>query len=193
MWIFGHLGIGSKLAQPLGRKLPYGWLLLGTLLPDLIDKPLYYGISWATGLKGESLGLISCTRTFGHTGIFLVLLLVAAWLRRSREWAALALGVATHLALDLAQDQWAISSGSAVPPSSAFLALTFPFSGGRFGIMPFGNLGEHLKSVNHPDLLFTEAAGLLILLWDDWKSRKLRSLRIPRLWKKPRSGRRKGA
>lgn len=191
MWVFGHLGIGSKLAQPLGRKLPYGWLLLGTLLPDLIDKPLYYGLSWASGLRADQLGLISCTRTFGHTGIFLLVLLVAAWIRRSKTTAAVGLGVATHLALDLFQDQIAILYGIAVPPSSALLALTFPFE--RFGIMPYSDVQEHLKSGRHPLLYLTEAAGLLILLWDDWKSRKIRSLRIPRFWKKPRSARRKGA
>lgn len=189
MWVFGHLGIGSKLASPLGRKLPYGWLLAGTLLPDLIDKPLYYGLSLVTGLKGEALGLVSCTRTFGHSGIFLVALLGLAFAKKSKPLAALGLGAATHLMLDLLQDHWAISQGIAVPPSSALLALLYPIYDARFGVMPFSNATEHLKNVGQPILLVTETVGLLILLWDDWKSRKLRSLRILRPWKKPKSAR----
>src|SRR4051812_43545813 len=100
MFVFGHLGIGSKLATPWAQGLPRRWLLVGTLLPDLIDKPLYYGLSFATGKSGTDLGLISGTRTFGHTALFLVLLALGSIIRRSRILAALALGTATHLLID---------------------------------------------------------------------------------------------
>jgi hypothetical protein len=33
-----HLGIGSLLGRAWPFNLPFRWLLLGTLLPDLMDK-----------------------------------------------------------------------------------------------------------------------------------------------------------
>src|ERR1700733_5728748 len=100
MIFFGHLGIGLKTAQPFRRDLPLKPLLLGTLLPDLIDKTLYYGLSFATGRRGAELRLISGTRTFGHTILFTLALGAIAARRRSKTLAALALGSATHLFLD---------------------------------------------------------------------------------------------
>ncbi|MBI5201898.1 MAG: metal-dependent hydrolase, partial [Elusimicrobia bacterium] len=41
MIFFGHLGLGDALAAPVRRGLPRRWVLLGTVLPDLLDKPLY--------------------------------------------------------------------------------------------------------------------------------------------------------
>jgi hypothetical protein len=47
MFFFGHLGVGATLVRPWKERLPFRWVLLGAVLPDLIDKPLYYGLSWA--------------------------------------------------------------------------------------------------------------------------------------------------
>jgi len=97
MFLLGHLGIGSWIAARRVRAEQLGWLLLGTLLPDLVDKPLYYALVFATGRRGAELGLVTGTRTFGHT----LLLLVALWLvLPRRSGAPLALGMLTHLALD---------------------------------------------------------------------------------------------
>src|SRR4051812_16556438 len=100
MFVFGHLGIGSKLATPWAMGLRRRWILLGTILPDLIDKPVYYGLSYARGLRGAALGLMSGTRTFGHTGALLLLMATFSILKKSRFLAALSLGMATHLLLD---------------------------------------------------------------------------------------------
>ena len=54
MFFFGHLGAGSRLASPFSKGLPRGLLLLGTLLPDLIDKPLFYGLLFLRGLEETS-------------------------------------------------------------------------------------------------------------------------------------------
>ena len=97
MFIFGHLGIGSKLVHPFSRGLSDKAVLLGTILPDLIDKPLYYGFSFFTRKQGAELGMISGTRTLGHTALFLVLLTSSAYIKKSRFLTALSLGVATHL------------------------------------------------------------------------------------------------
>ena len=77
MFVLGHLGIGSRLLFSLRTRLPAGWLYLGCLLPDLIDKPLFYV---PLLVMHQQLPLITGTRTFGHTGLFLLawLLLLAA-------------------------------------------------------------------------------------------------------------------
>src|SRR4051812_44623567 len=101
---FAHLGIGSTMAAPWSRDLPKRALLLGTLLPDLIDKTLYYSLYLATGQWGEKLGLIAGTRTFGHSGLFLIAVTALALFRGSRTAVALGLGILTHLLLDVAAD-----------------------------------------------------------------------------------------
>ncbi len=171
MWVFGHLGIGSKLVAPMARRLPYGWLLFGAILPDLIDKPLYYAMSIATGRTGAGIGLISCTRTIGHTALFALGLAALATWRKSRVLAALSLGVASHLALDGFQDYWAHRVQGVPGESSLVLAALFPFFEARFGIQPFPSFSEHLKSGGRPLLLLTEGIGIAILAWDYSKRR----------------------
>ncbi|MBC7691887.1 MAG: metal-dependent hydrolase [Methylotenera sp.] len=176
MFIFGHLGIGSKMVSPVTRGLPRRFVLIGAILPDLIDKPLYYALSLATVKSGSELGLISGTRTVGHTGIFLLLLTCAAIARRSRVLAALVLGVASHLILDGVSDHFANINGTAIGASSAAIALIFPLQGVRFAVLPFSNVGEHLGSLRQPWFYITEAAGALILFWDYWKSANKREI-----------------
>jgi hypothetical protein len=195
MWAFGHLGIGSKIAAPMSRKLPYGWLLLGTLLPDLIDKPLYYGMSLFTGDSGVDLGLISCTRTVGHTGIFALSIALLAFARRSKTMAAIALGVASHLLLDGLQDYWARKFLGVAGESSLAMAALFPFFTGsfdpRFAIMPGKSLGERLSSGALPFIAVSETLGLAILAWDYWKLKwcPKRVLRSGSLSRRPRADR----
>jgi len=123
MFAFGHVGLtwgGALLLARLSRRLPpwgrraraavsraetraerpsvaaidYRLVILGSILPDLIDKPLGVFI-----LREE----LSNGRIFAHSLLFVVLLLLAAlaW-RRSAGPALslLALGSAAHLALD---------------------------------------------------------------------------------------------
>jgi hypothetical protein len=103
MWIFGHLGIGYEIVRQQGfqRSWSRRTILVGTLLPDLIDKPLYLAGMLITGQKGSAIGLISGTRTFGHTALFLIILVSISSFSKTRLWGALSLGVATHLFLDL--------------------------------------------------------------------------------------------
>ena len=171
MWVFGHLGFGAKLASPLSRKLPFGWLLLGTLLPDLIDKPLYYALYFTTGRHGADLGLISCTRTFGHSSLLILALSLSAYFRRSRVLAAITLGMATHLMLDGFQDYWIYRVLQHEGESSLLLAALYPLYEGRFGVMPYGTMGEHLKAIGDPFLIVTEVLGLSVLGWEIWKKK----------------------
>ena len=167
MFIFGHLGIGNKLVSPWSEDLPKAWIFVGALLPDLIDKPLYYGLSFLSGRSGAELGLISGTRTFGHTAIFLLVLTGIGIFRRSRLLAALCLGVASHLLLDNLGDHF---MGLVDTEASTVVALLFPFLGYRFPVYPFTGTGDHLASVLHPYVLIGEIVGLLLLGWEYWKS-----------------------
>src|SRR3954470_19039355 len=98
MFVLGHVGIGPRLLFGLRQRLPAGWLALGCVLPDLIDKPLFYGLLWT---EGHADALIAGSRSIGHSGVFFLLLLAVALLARSRLLQALCAGVATHLALDI--------------------------------------------------------------------------------------------
>jgi hypothetical protein len=171
MFVLGHLGIGSKLAGPWAAQLPRRWLLAGTLVPDLVDKPLYYALALVTGKRGAELGLVSGTRTFGHTALFLIVLTVAAFARKSRPLAAVALGVATHLLLDNLGDHFIHSARPGTDESSTILALLFPFLGWKFPVIPFKSPGQHLGSLAHPYVWGGELAGAAILAWDTWKAR----------------------
>src|SRR5438105_13555967 len=82
----------------LRERLPPRWLVLGCLLPDLIDKQLFYELLWA---RGHPDALISGSRSVAHSGIFALALLALAFeLRRPAVWAVFA-GVASHLALHI--------------------------------------------------------------------------------------------
>ncbi len=163
MWLFGHLGIGSQIAKPLGRKLPWSAILLGTVLPDLIDKPLYYLHKFYVG----EAGLISCSRTFGHTALIVIFVSAVAWISRSRAVAGLTLGMATHLVLDGVQDAL---MGIPTRESSSFLAALYPFTG-HFAEMPFHNFGEHLESGSTPIVFIAEIVGAFLLV-REWRRRR---------------------
>src|SRR5437764_11751702 len=94
MFVLGHTGIGSRMLLGWRQRLPAAWLFLGCLLPDLIDKPLFYGFG--------PTALITGTRTFGHTGLFLLAWALLALILRQPWSTALAAGIATHFALDIA-------------------------------------------------------------------------------------------
>ncbi len=174
MLLFGHLGIGSKIISPFTRGLSRRIVLVGTLLPDLIDKPLYYGLSltgkYANELSAYAPKLISGTRTLGHTALFLLLLTVISIFKRSRLFAALALGVASHLLLDGWADQVGLPTSQKITYTSALL---WPFTGWHFPDAAYHDISEYLSNANHPLLFGGEFIGLCLLLWDEWKLRNI--------------------
>lgn len=112
MFALGHVGLtwgGAVLLVEVARRLPdrrdaswhrsridldYRFVILGSLLPDLIDKPL------GVYLFPETLG---SGRAFGHSLLFLALLIVGALVLRGnwrRALASTAFGCAAHLLLD---------------------------------------------------------------------------------------------
>jgi hypothetical protein len=171
MFVLGHIGIGRRLAarRYAGFSRRDKWLfVLGTVLPDLLDKPLYYIPSWLTGKEGAELGIIAGTHSFGHTLLFLVTLL-AIWrgLRAKHPGpsvavGALAMGVATHLALD--------TIGLTMDAPTAF----WPFLGLQFTPFRHHGLGQHLMTVFRPVTLAGELIGGALLAWDLWHHRRPR-------------------
>jgi hypothetical protein len=159
MFVFGHIGIGRLLVGSRGRGLPALPLLLGMLLPDLIDKPLYYA---------HISDIVSCTRTFGHTGLFVALVLILAYVRRSSILLALGLGMATHVALDCLLDLLASDRGSALT------ALTWPFVQTHFSIVHL-SVADHLRRILVAPVLVSEAIGLGLLAWEYGRSRDSRA------------------
>lgn len=140
-----------------------GWLLLGTLLPDLVDKPLYYLLAWSTGRWSHEIGLVSGTRTFGHTFLFFGILLVAGWGRRAM--ISLAVGVGTHLLFDRLFE--AFSGGV------DWAGFLFPFLGLDFADAPFKTGQEHFWKLLKPENLISEALGLFFLV-ELYRKRQLR-------------------
>jgi len=169
LFVLGHLGIGSRLLFSLRTRLPAGWLYLGCLLPDLIDKPLFYV---PLLVMHRQLPLITGTRTFGHTGLFLLAwLILALALRRPWIWAVFA-GLVTHFALDIAGEMVT----DADPESSIWLAFFFPTFGGRFPEAHFHSLFEHLTmSAQSAYVIAGELIGGALLLYTRWRRRDLRA------------------
>jgi len=168
VFVLGHVGIGVALAAP---RLPQDgrtvrWVVLGTLLPDLIDKPLYYALSFATGRTGADLGLVSSTRTFGHT-LLLCLLLYAVLPRKLG--LPLLLGMVTHLFLDEMGDVFRIfvpQEGPPRPGPGTAAAILFPLLGFHFPILPFSSAAEHIKGLVDPYTLTGEAIGAVSIFWN---------------------------
>ena len=160
MFALGHLGIGKAIATRPYRRFSAPEkraFFLGALLPDLIDKPLFYVPFWLRHGRGE---ILSGTHLFAHTALFLLVLVVAARLTRSLVVRALAIGVATHFVLDL------------VGLSMGLGTLLWPLYGWRFPAYTFSNLGQHLFTIFRPVTLAGEVLGAAILLWGWWKARR---------------------
>lgn len=173
MFIFGHLGFGLKIAQPVSEKrFSKAWILVGTLVPDLVDKPIYYGLSWLTGKSGAELGVFAGTRTLGHTGIFLITLIFMTYLlqgRRARIFLeSLCIGVSTHLLLDNLGDALQLFHVGS-DTSQNLRVVAWPLFGLQFPVYPFHGVKSHLSLLKEPYFLMTETFGGLILIWEGRK------------------------
>lgn len=145
MFLLGHLGFGLGFAwlfswRSTGR-IDYRLILLGAILPDLIDKPLAFVLNLDT-------------RLWAHTLLFLFGTLAASLVPR---WAALRLvgfGVATHLLLDEIWNEPAIA--------------WYPAFGWEFPTQPF-TVDGWLESLLHdPWIQAGEIFGLAILMAFAW-------------------------
>lgn len=98
-----HLAAGYVLGRRAGRPTP--WVVAGAALPDAVDKSL------------ATAGVVDLYHTVGHSAAALTLLLAVALFVRRGESTALAVGVASHLALDAGH---VVLNGR--PADAAFLA-----------------------------------------------------------------------
>ncbi|MFH0847813.1 MAG: metal-dependent hydrolase [Chloroflexota bacterium] len=165
MLVFGHAGLtvgAAMLARGVLNKiepkqasrftfwlksLDLRFLTLGSLLPDIIDKPL--GLI----LFARSIGY---GRIFCHSLLFLILITAGGlWLyhKRGRHWLfTLALGTASHLVLD---EMWAYP-----------VSLFWPLYGMNF---PREEPGSYLLILLHelltePKVYIPEMVGILVFV-----------------------------
>jgi len=168
LFVLGHLGIGSFLAARRVRAEQLAWLLFGAVLPDLVDKPLYYAFVLATGRRGAELGLVSGTRTFGHTLLFPAAVRIVV---PRRIGTPLFLGIATHLLLDHLGDVawWIFAALGTHAPPGPISAILFPLLGPHFPVSPYHSALEHMRSLENAYVIAGEAIGAALLVWQ-WRT-----------------------
>lgn len=143
MLIFAHLGLTLAAASLFRRMNPVMILIaFGSLLPDIIDKPLGYFI----------FGTASMGRIYAHTLLFLLVLMALSAIR----WNIVSLsgGVFAHLFLD---QMW-----------SSPAILLWPLLGGfpvHDNIGVIGYLESMLMELTHPSVLIPELMGLMFVVY----------------------------
>src|SRR4030043_846688 len=162
MLIFAHTGItlgaGSIIADTVNRRpswfaslshyLDIRWLLGGSLLPDIIDKPVGQYLFRNTFSNG---------RIFSHTLLFLIVITAVGFYLYKRHrhiWMlSLAAGTFTHLLLDA---MWQT-------PSTLF----WPLSGFTFKRVELEGWAQNIFHAlfSDPSVYVPEIIGLAVLLW----------------------------
>ena len=135
---------GAKTpTQPWTERLDDRALIVGAMLPDIVDKPL--ALFLAPALVGHSL------RNYGHTLVFAVLVLAVAVTLAAlmkRQWPlTLALASAGHLVLDM---MW-----------FSHRILFWPFTTSDFSPRYIHEWGPHAD----PIYFGAEALGLVVISW----------------------------
>lgn len=162
MIFFGHLGLTTGVIKTYEKittkdkdlntykhsSIDYRVVLIGSILPDIIDKPIGAYLFRST---------FHNSRIFAHTLIFslLLLLLGIIMVYIGRKNTVLLLGVCSsiHLALD---SMWLFPS-----------TLLWPYFGWKFPVRPEGNwlMSDIIRLVTDPTYYLPELIGLLILLY----------------------------
>ena len=169
MLIFAHTGITLGASAIIActvkeRRLPLynrkSWfnalsgyldirlLLIGSILPDILDKPL--GLLFLRDT-------LSSGRIYSHTLLFLALITLAGlalYRLRHRTWLlVLASGTLTHLVLD---QIWTTPK-----------TMLWPFLGTEFDrIIVSGWMKNILETLRtHPEIYIPEAVGFVVLVW----------------------------
>ncbi len=151
MFIFGHLGFARLIAKPFDKLMPLGTVLLGSLLPDIIDKSVFYFLNLAPG-----------TRSLAHT--FIVLLFVATIEKRIvKAWSrcALACGVFTHQFCDYVGDLLVVPEVFSRDIKIFLwpaLCILFPSTAHLSAV-------EQALRMTEPYFMTTEIAGLFLLIF----------------------------
>ncbi|MBL7717004.1 MAG: metal-dependent hydrolase [Bdellovibrionales bacterium] len=184
MYPLGHIGVGTFIAEPISRRLPWKWIAFGTLLPDLIDKPLYYGTAWFNGVHGPANGLISGTRTFGHSLLVLLLIFLAGRFAAPAAQArkiepittAIAVGMLTHLLLDFAMDlvlDLLLQTFQDDKSPPLMNAIFFPALGFEFPYFRWKDMAGHLSVFDRWPAIVAEVLGA-VLIWRKYSQSSLK-------------------
>lgn len=143
MFILGHLGFSLAALYGLKKRIKdidYRFLLLGSLLPDIIDKPLGLVIFADTVYNG---------RIIAHTAVFAVAVSILSLKMNSTKLKTLSIGIWLHFLLDF----------MFLYPAT----LLWPLFGG------FKPLSYHpdfaVELVSNPFVYITEAIGIAFLLY----------------------------
>lgn len=156
--ILWHLGGTIALVRYAFRdpNMDLRLLMVGALLPDLIDKPLG---------RVLNVGGYESGKLWGHSLVFSAVLMVVILVVTKRGtpyrriWFPLAVGSLFHLVLD---GMWT--------KSETFL---WPFLRGEFTEAPPGDLGTALADgFTNPWVVAGEVVGLIYLLWL-WRAARL--------------------
>lgn len=143
-----RLGISASFFRSLAKRMDIRFLLIGSMLPDIIDKPVGLYLFRETFSSG---------RIFSHTLLFLVLVtVIGLTLRRNsgKTWVlALSIGTLLHLMLD---QMW-----------QAPKTLFWPIFGVAFERIEttywLGNIFYAL--LKKPDVYVPEIIGFIVLVW----------------------------
>jgi len=150
MLLFAHLGLTLAGARLVGGA-HLGFILLGSMLPDIIDKPLGE-VLFATPAMG---------RTIAHTLLFLLLLGTVAFYLQDLRLTSLTGGVLAHLLLDSIWNSpriflWPLLGGF---PSAADLST-------------LDYLLALLRGLGEPTVVVPEMLGLIYLLYFAWHRKR---------------------
>ncbi|MDH3730429.1 MAG: metal-dependent hydrolase [Acidimicrobiia bacterium] len=149
--ILWHLGGTIALVRYAFRdpNMDLRLLMVGAILPDLIDKPL----GRVFHVAGHESG-----KLWGHTLLFsavlmiLILVITKRGTSHRRTWFPLAVGSLFHLVLDA---MWTLSE-----------TFLWPFLGTDFTPADPGNLGDSLiDGLTSPWVVAGEVVGLIYLIW----------------------------
>ena len=131
--------------ETLGRNVDIRALLLGSLISDIIDKPIGH---W---LLADSL---NNGRIFSHSLIFFVLLLLTGWFLHTHYGNSFVLGISFGVFMHLILDSMWLNPR----------VLLWPFLGFAFEQAESGNFFiQLLNSLRHIDIFIPEIIGLLIV------------------------------
>jgi len=162
MLLFAHVGLTLAFSRLL-HHVNLAALALGSMLPDIIDKPL--------GLI--AFGSPNMGRTIAHTLLFLLLLAALSFYTRDIRLISITWGVLAHLILD---SMWN-------SPEILFWPLLGPFPE-RPILDTLSYIEMLLAGLKNPGILIPELAGFAYLLLFVYSRRNEASARIGRYTKK---------
>ncbi len=165
MLLFAHLGLTLATARLFGRA-DLAFLALGSMLPDIIDKPL--------GLI--AFGSPSMGRTFAHTLLFLLFLAALSFYFQDIRLFSLSGGVLAHLSLD---SMW-----------NSPVTLLWPVLGNfpeAAHLDTLSYLEMLFSGLRNLDILVPELLGLSYLVFFMYKRRSRISAGVKSFWESPMS------